>query len=113
MNSDILRNPHARWIIPILAAVLLFVCSCLGYFAATYVITIQTVGYVPMGVQQGAEAGRLAATSNPLYGAFVWICLCSAILLPILALGGGFLLINSYQKKQKQAEGGSPPGEAG
>jgi len=109
MNADILRNPHARWIIPLLAAMLLFVCGCLGYFLLSWFITIQAVGYVPQGFQEGLEAGRQAGLSNPLFGIAPILCLCSTIFFPILALGGGFLWIDSFQKKQVQPESGSAP----
>lgn len=112
MNSNFLRNPHARWIIPILAALVLFVFGCLGYFVLSWFITVQAVGYVPQGFQEGLEAGRQAGLSNPAFGIAPIICLCSTIFFPILALGGGFLLIDSYQKKQNLTDGGIPPNEA-
>ncbi len=99
--QEILRNPHARWAAPLLAAVIGFTLCCLVMFMAqTALVYNLSGGDIPMGARAGWQWGYEMGQRYPLYGLFsllVMILPCATL---IVAPVAAFLLVSSYQKRR-------------
>lgn len=98
--DEFLKNPNAKWIIPIAAGLIACCCVCLCVWIAGSFFVQDLSGISQAQMQRLLQQGDPRAISALVYG----LALCCCPLSIMLLVGGGsFYFVNNYQKNNPPA----------